>query len=232
MRYVIFGIIALLFLKAGWNKIEKSTIKLPGVDTSKWNFDFATTTPGMAIDSLLGAGWANWVLLAFAILSVIWLINWGRSLAGGKSSGSGGLVGMSVIMALGLIIALGVKGYVEKPQSTNAPVTFQGSQVGVVKTVTIGIHDTISFRFPQADARITGADRTYSICPRASVRKDGFDRPVLFETTGSGNVIQIMSESKKDLTDDMRDRIRVDIEFTLVNYPLTRVSDKCKRIVW
>ncbi len=102
------GIIALLFLKAGWNRLQnwlatnKEVAASPG-----WSFDWNSVTPGKALAEYVGPAWVNWIiwpivaLVVFLIIRAIYRTFFVKAVAGAKPADSGSSFGWVILMTIG-----------------------------------------------------------------------------------------------------------------------------------
>lgn len=139
MKYVIWGVIALIFLKAGWKKLAENFEGF-SANFSGITLDLSTTTPGKAVESLLGQGWANWVLWGVAILLVILLVL--RFIPTNRTSSSSSSAGGLVLALVGIGLAIAVtSAYVGKDQGgvnevkTLVPIDFNRAKEGDAEVV-------------------------------------------------------------------------------------------------
>ena len=92
------GIIALLFLKAGWGRLEK-WLSSSNSSPTTWSFDLNSITPGKALSGWVGPEWVNWigwgVIAILVIILILELIS--RIIGKTKSTTSGSGVLASIV---------------------------------------------------------------------------------------------------------------------------------------
>jgi hypothetical protein len=147
MKYVFIGIIAVLFLKAGWGRLEKWLATRPEASSEKissfsFNFDLSQTTPGQAIENLLGVGWANWILWTAAVVLIFVVI---RSFYKPKRDNGLGWTVLAWIGAgvIAVILYATITTQTSKEVETFVEMDFRQAQIGHKETVRMGLHTIV-----------------------------------------------------------------------------------------
>lgn len=154
MRYLFIAVIAALFIKAGWGRLEKWLAAKQSLDASSSfgqfmsSLDLNNTTLGKPVVELVGATWAPIVLIiaAVALVAVVILL---------IRKGGAGLLSLLLFGALVTGVTWSVLAYIEEVKVTsNVPVELdmrrfqvgdisEEQRMGLMATVVIDLAQTI-----------------------------------------------------------------------------------------
>ena len=218
MRYLLLGIVALLFLKAGWGKLEKWITTKSDLSLT-FGLDLSQTTPGKAIESWLGQGWANWILWG-TVLIMIWLMIQ-RFLPGGKKASFPTLLGWLIGVMLLAILVVTIKSYLDK-EEMYVTVDLRHVKHGEGVTVPMGIGTTAVLRM--STTMVKDGYGNYA-CPEAKLLRElgtNLTYQVVAGEKTTGVQVALSEESKVRLA--KLNISSVDTTFTLTKGPIFGTS--------
>lgn len=233
------GIIALLFLKAGWNRLQNwlATNKEVPISPS-WIFDWNSVTPGKALAEYVGPTWVNWILwpivalIAFLVIRTLYRTFFAKAAGGAKSSdgGSTWLLWLAV-----LIMVAGFSSLVTQ-QATKSPLpgvvlvpypTFNKMGIGR-SVVTGGYESTYQVSYPQGGPANTG--QRYDICIKVT-KPQALPVAPIYDRGPAGQQVQDIRFSERTKTALMRyGKLVQEVEMTF-EYALTKPGENPCEVV-